>query len=164
MPQEEFYALLKAATDESSYDLVWLESRFLAETVSPAIAKHRLCNSGDLLQKLGLGKTMEEIRKKIDRDRSLPLYHQGVLVGCFQRHHDEDESLQALVLMENLMTKASAYLALRNLLDLRELRGVGDRFHPQLFGRGGRRPVPAGRRQSGPRHRRNGRVPQRHFL
>ncbi len=58
MPQEEFYALLKAATDESSFDLVWLESRFLAETVSPAIAKHRLCNSGDLLQKLGHVKTM----------------------------------------------------------------------------------------------------------
>ena len=117
MPQEEFYALLKAATDESSYDLVWLERRFLAETVSPAIAKHRLCNSGDLLQTLRHGKTMEEIRKKIDQDRSLPLYHQDLLVGCFQRHHDEDESLQALVLMENLMTKASAYLALRNLLD-----------------------------------------------
>src|SRR3990172_12356453 len=117
MPQEEFYALLKAATDESSYDLVWLESRFLAETVSPAIEKHRLCNSGDLLQTLRHGKTMEKIRKKIEQDRSLPLYHQDVLVGCFQRHHDEDESLQALVLMENLMTKASAYLALRHLLD-----------------------------------------------
>lgn len=116
MPQEEFYALLKAATDESSYDLVWLESRFLAETVSPAIATHRLCNSGDLLQTLRNGKTVEEIRKKIEQDRSVPLYHQDDLVGCFQRHHDEDESLQALVLMENLMTKASAYLALRHLL------------------------------------------------
>ena len=118
MPQEEFYALLKAATDESSYDLVWIESRFLNEIVLPAISNHRLCESADLLGKLGHGKSGEEIRTKIDRDRSLPLYHQDALIGCFQRHHDEDESLQAFVLMENLMTKASAFLALRHLLDV----------------------------------------------
>lgn len=116
MPQEEFYALLKAATDESSYDLVWLESRFLHELVLPAIAEHPLCGSDDLLHKLRRGKSVEEIRTKIDREESLPLYHRGALVGCFQRHHDEDESLQALVLMENLITKASAFLALRHLL------------------------------------------------
>jgi hypothetical protein len=117
MPQEEFYALLKAATDESSYDLVWLETRFLEETVFPAIARHPLCRSDDLLQKLHRGKSGEEIRRKIEQDHSLALYHQGALIGCFQRHHDEDESLAALVLMENLMTKASAFLALRHLLD-----------------------------------------------
>lgn len=117
MPQEEFYALLKAATDESSYDLVWLETRFLKEIVLPAITNHPLCRSDDLLRKLSHGKSIEEIRKKIDQDHSLPLYHQDALIGCFQRHHDEDESLAALVLMENLMTKASAFLALRHLLD-----------------------------------------------
>jgi len=116
MPQEEFYALLKAATDESSYDLVWLENRFINEIVSPAIARHPLCRSDDLIQKLRRGKSAEEIRKKIEQDRSAPLYHNNALIGCFQRHHDEDESLQALVLMENLITKASAFLALRHLL------------------------------------------------
>jgi betaine reductase len=60
---------------------------------------------------------MDDIRKKIDQDGSVPLYHRNALIGCFQRHHDEDESLQALVLMENLITKASAFLALRHLLD-----------------------------------------------
>ncbi|MDH3238840.1 MAG: glycine reductase, partial [Deltaproteobacteria bacterium] len=103
MPQEEFYALLKAATDESSYDLVWLENRFLSEVVLPAITDHPLCRSDDLLQKLSHGKSIEEIRKKIEQDQSVPLYHQDALIGCFQRHHDEDESLAALVLMENLM-------------------------------------------------------------
>src|SRR3989337_473062 len=88
MPQEEFYALLKAATDESSYDLVWLENRFLEGTVLPAIAGHPLCGSDDLLQKLGRGKSGEEIRKKIDQDQSLPLYHQAARIGCFQRHPD----------------------------------------------------------------------------
>ncbi|HZW35347.1 MAG: glycine/sarcosine/betaine reductase complex component C subunit beta [Deltaproteobacteria bacterium] len=117
MPQEEFYALLKAATDESSYDLVWLESRFLHEIVLPAIVEHPLCGTDDLVQKLRRGKSMDEIRRKIDREESVPLYHRGALIGCFQRHHDEDESLQALVLMENLITKASAFLALRHLLD-----------------------------------------------
>lgn len=116
MPQEEFYALLKGATDESSYDLVWLEENFLKQTILPAITSHNLCNSEDLLRRLRTGKTMGEIHRKIDRDQSLPLYHQDRLVGCFQRHHDEDESLQAHVLMENLITKASAFLALQHLL------------------------------------------------
>jgi betaine reductase len=117
MPQEEFFALLKAATDESSYDLVWLESRFLHEIVLPAIVEHPLFGRDDLVQKLRRGKSMDEIRMKIDRDESVPLYHRDALIGCFQRHHDEDESLQALVLMENLITKASAFLALRHLLE-----------------------------------------------
>ncbi|NNG46498.1 MAG: glycine reductase [Deltaproteobacteria bacterium] len=117
MPQEEFYALLKAATDESSYDLVWLEDRFLEGVVLQAISDHPLFRSDDLLGKLRQGKRIEEIQQKIERDQSLPLYHQGALIGCFQRHHDEDESLAALVLMENLMTKASAFLALRHMLD-----------------------------------------------
>jgi len=115
MPQEEFYALLKAGTDESSYDLVWLEQRFLSDVVLPAIRGHRLLGSDDLLRKAGNGKPIEEIRVKIEKERSVPLYHQGALVGCFQRHHDEDESLQPLVLMENLITKVSAFLALRHL-------------------------------------------------
>jgi betaine reductase len=118
MPQEEFYALLKGGTDEASYDLVWLERNFLSDTVLPAIAGHPLCNAPELTQKLRNGKTIEEIRKKIDRDRSLPLYHDDVLIGCFQRHHDEDESLQTHVLLENLITKASAYLALKHLLNV----------------------------------------------
>jgi hypothetical protein len=116
MPQEEFYALLKAATDESSYDLVWLEDRFLEGVVLRAISDHPFFRSDDLLGKLRQGKRIEEIHQKIEQEHSLPLYHQGALIGCFQRHHDEDESLAALVLMENLMTKASAYLALKHLL------------------------------------------------
>lgn len=116
LSQEEFYALLKAATDESSYDLVWLEDRFLQEIVLPSIRGHVLFGSDDRIARAGNGKTIGEIRGKIERERSVPLYHRGALVGCFQRHHDEDESLQPLVLMENLITKASGFLALRHLL------------------------------------------------
>ena len=65
MPQEEFYALLKAATDESSYDLVWLEDRFLEGVALRAIADHPLFRSDDLLGKLRQGKRIEEIRHKI---------------------------------------------------------------------------------------------------
>ncbi len=116
MPQEEFYALLKGATDESSYDLVWLEEGFLHDTVLPAIQGHPFCNTDDLLKKLQNGKQIEEIEGKIRIDHSLPLYHDSTLIGCFQRHHDEDDSLKADVLMENLITKASGYLALKQLL------------------------------------------------
>ncbi|GAB4370536.1 MAG: glycine/sarcosine/betaine reductase complex component C subunit beta [Deltaproteobacteria bacterium] len=116
LPQEEFYALLKAATDESSYDLVWLEERFLREVVLPAIRRHPFLGEEGILRRIGGGRTDAEIEARIERERSVPLFHRGTRIGCFQRHHDEDESLQPLVLMENLITKASGFLALRHLL------------------------------------------------
>jgi betaine reductase len=44
------------------------------------------------------------------------LYYEGTVIGSFQRAHDDDEALSAGVLMENLVTKASATVAVRQLL------------------------------------------------
>jgi len=33
---------------------------------------------------------------------SLPIYHGGRVVGCFHRHHEQDEALKAQILMEHL--------------------------------------------------------------
>ena len=49
--------------------------------------------------------------------RILPLYlRDGRIIGCIQAAHDEDSSLAADVLLENLACKASATMALRTLL------------------------------------------------
>ena len=45
-----------------------------------------------------------------------PLYTDGKLVGCVKRAHDVDENLNAHVLFENLVSKASGVLAGLNLI------------------------------------------------
>ena len=48
---------------------------------------------------------------------ALPLYlRDGRRIGCMQAAHDEDASLAADVLLENLACKASAVMAMRTLL------------------------------------------------
>ncbi len=109
--QEAFYGFLKAA---DLFDLVYLTPKF-TQIVSNRLKQHHLSIPQDL-EKLGTGKELDKIEHAIEEQASLPLYHMGELVGSFQRHHEEDASLQAHVLMENLMTKASGAIAVRSLL------------------------------------------------
>jgi len=111
MDQEAFYAFLKAS---DQFDLVWLTPEF-TQRVRRRIREHPLAAEVDL-SSLGEGKAIEIIRQAIEKEGSLALYHQGEVVGSFQRHHDEDESLQAHILMENLTTKASGALVVRELI------------------------------------------------
>ena len=111
LDQEEAYAFLKVA---DQFDLVWLIEGFRDRLVR-RLSDHVLRAEKDLAG-LGEGKSPDKIRQQIETGGALPLYHEGTLVGAFQRHHDEDESLQAQVLMENLMTKASGALVVREML------------------------------------------------
>lgn len=111
MPEGEFYGVLKVADE---FDLVWLEADFTA-FVRSQLSKHPLFNEQDL-SRLGSGQSHADIQQKIKDEASLPLYYDSMLVGCLHRHHAEDESLFARVLMENLLTKASGGLAVRHLL------------------------------------------------
>jgi len=118
MPQEEFYALLKMASDETSSDrdLIWLEEKFIQEIVLPAINNHPFLQNTDEKTKIGQGKSIKQINQKITDSKSLPLFYQKNLIGCFHRGHEEDESLQPHILLENMSTKASAVLALKHML------------------------------------------------
>ena len=109
--QLEFYGFLKMF---DQFDLVWFTPEF-TEQLRPAVADHPLAVRADL-DKLGEGKPVTKIKYAIENSGALPLYYQKDLVGSFQRDHDEDESLQAEVLFENLITKASGVLAVRQLL------------------------------------------------
>lgn len=113
VPEGIFIGLLKAADE---YDLVWLEEH-AAPVFLEAIKKNPLWNVADIERKLLPGKAIDRIQDKIAHHGSLPLYHEGQLIGCIHRHHDQDESLTAPILLENLMTKTSAALALRHLLN-----------------------------------------------
>lgn len=135
--QQAFYGFMKAA---DGFDLIYLTPEFTAQ-VRQRLEDHHLCIPEDLAA-LAEGAPLEKIRHAIAAEGSLPLYHLGELIGSFQRHHDEDASLSAHVLMENLMTKASGALVVRLLMeragmtpeDMRYLiscseEAVGDRYN-----------------------------------
>jgi glycine/sarcosine/betaine reductase complex component C subunit beta len=113
MPEEEFYGVLKIC---DAFDLVHLEAGFVEEARA-ALALHPLLTSADL-ERLGLGFSEADIVTQYGESPSaLPLYlRNGRLIGCMQAAHEEDTSLAADVLLENLTCKASAVMAMRTLL------------------------------------------------
>jgi betaine reductase len=111
MPEDEFLGLLKLADE---FDLVWFDEKH-----GPLFKKQ--LSQNPLWQKANLdiiekGMNHTRICAKVDDHGSLPLVYQNRIVGCFNRHHEEDDTLKAHVLMENLMAKASGALVLKHLL------------------------------------------------
>jgi betaine reductase len=71
--------------------------------------------------------TAHDIDSAVKRGEALPLWLHDRVVGSMARGHEEDESLTANVLLENLATKATGVLALRRLLRMVDGRvGPGD--------------------------------------
>lgn len=108
--EKEFYGWIKVADD---FDLVWLTPEF-TERITEMAASSPFLKENDV-KKLGTGVPLERIRFKIEEGAALPLYSEGRLVGSLRRDHDEDDSLKAHVLMENLLTKASGAFAMYHL-------------------------------------------------
>ena len=113
MPEEEFYGILKIC---DAFDLVRLEAGFVEEARA-ALAVHPLLSPADL-ERLGTGVPEADIAAQFGGSMpALPLYRRnGRLIGCMQAAHEEDTSLAADVLLENLTCKASAVMAMRTLL------------------------------------------------
>ncbi|MDR1704995.1 MAG: ketoacyl-ACP synthase III family protein, partial [Clostridiales bacterium] len=115
MPQEEFYGLIKAV---DSFDLVMLEAGFAGKAAA-ALKAHPLL--GGLAEKVekaaSLGLALSEITAQVDEQHAEGLYQNGALVGCVKRAHDIDPNLNAHVMLENLVSKASGVLAFLNLSD-----------------------------------------------
>jgi hypothetical protein len=110
LPEEEFYGWIKIADD---FDLVWLTPEFISQT-RDKVSAHPFLNSEDM-KKFDSGVGIDKIVKKIQRDFALPLYYDGSLVGSIRRDHDNDDSLKANILLENLLAKASGALAMQHL-------------------------------------------------
>lgn len=114
VPQDEFYVLLRLA---DAFDVVWLEMGFVGEM------RARLAGSltpGDL-ERLGQGHGREALAGRIAAGQAVPLHMERRLVGAVGRAHDRDEALSAQVMLENLVTKASGWWALRHLLQGNQL-------------------------------------------
>jgi glycine/sarcosine/betaine reductase complex component C subunit beta len=113
MPEEEFYGIVKTC---DAFDLLWLDEQFTA-TVSAMLAQHPHITAADL-NRLGHGFPPAAIESKLRAEKHiLPLYlRNGRMIGCMHAAHDEDGSLAADVLLENLACKATATMAFRTLL------------------------------------------------
>ncbi|WP_312811866.1 glycine/sarcosine/betaine reductase complex component C subunit beta [Sedimentibacter sp.] len=111
MPQDEFIILMQMC---DVFDLVKLESNFL-EGTKKKLKNHPLFDD-DLMQRIKAGEDVAVIKKYVEEEHAEPLYHNGNLVGCVKRAHDLDVNLNAHVMHENLVSKASNVLALLNLV------------------------------------------------
>ncbi|BEP28726.1 glycine/sarcosine/betaine reductase complex component C subunit beta [Helicovermis profundi] len=116
MPQNEFYALLKSS---DVFDLVKFEKSFL-ESVKNDYSKHKLATEEEL-NDLNNGIDFDEIEKLVKESGSEGIYNGGKLVGCVKKAHDLDVNLNAHVMFENLVVKASGVLAFKHLLALNNI-------------------------------------------
>ena len=112
MPEVEFLGLL-AVVDE--FDLVTLEAR-VAEEAAAALADHPLAKRLNLDR---LSEAVGDVEAVLRQPGALPL-HVGAdrLAAVVSAAHGQDEALAAMVLLENLAGKATATLALLNLLEI----------------------------------------------
>ncbi len=137
MPEDEFYGWMKVADD---FDLLWLDPQFI-EQIKDKFASHPFVKEA-WIKKLGQGKALEKIKEMIAQGAALPVSYNGKLVGSLRRDHEQDDTLKAEVLMENLVAKASGALAMLHLFKLANLApadvdfvldctetAVGDRYN-----------------------------------
>lgn len=116
MPQDEFIGLIKIV---DAFDLVKLSHEFTT-AVKEKLAKHPLINE-ELVSKLKSGEELSDIEKLISEQGAEGLYFNKELVGCVKKGHDVDPNLNAHVLFENLVSKASASLAAFHALEKNKL-------------------------------------------
>lgn len=109
MPEPEFLALMKLV---DVFDLVQLESGFAAE-MTARYAEHPVLS--DMAGRIGAGKPLADLQALLDGGKALPLYLGGRLAAVVRRAHEVDETLSAHIMLENLVTKASAVLGMKNL-------------------------------------------------
>ncbi len=111
MPQDEFIAMIKLA---DSFDLVKLDREF-TRNVRTKMADHPLFNDEELAR-LGEGEDMNLIEEFVDKHHAEAIYQDFKLVGCVKKAHDVDVNLNAHVMFENLVVKASGVLAFKHLI------------------------------------------------
>jgi hypothetical protein len=112
MPQDEFIGMIKIV---DAFDLVKLSEEFTAK-IKPALTDHALITQ-EQVAKLKGGDEKAEIEKLITEQGAEPIYLNNEVVGCIKKAHDVDVNLNAHVIFENLVSKASGMLAALHLLD-----------------------------------------------
>ena len=111
MPQDEFIGLIKIC---DVFDLVLLSKEFTSE-VKEKLEKHPLITE-EHIAKLKEGSDLADIERVVNELDGEGLYVGDKLVGSVKRAHEVDVNLNAHVILENLVSKASGVLAAMNLI------------------------------------------------
>ena len=110
MPEEEFLALM-AAVDE--FDLIGLAPE-VVEGAASAFAEHPL---GKYIELERVDRARVDAEARAADPEAAPLYvGADRLAGAMRGEHDQDATLTAMVLLENLAAKATGALALLHLV------------------------------------------------
>lgn len=113
--EDVFLALMQAA---DAFDLVLLEKNFV-DAVRPKLEAYTGLNAK--AKALPAGTDLEKIESEIAKRGAEPLLHKGAVVGCVKRAHDIDVNLNAHVIFENLVVKASGMMAMERLFVLNKI-------------------------------------------
>ena len=106
VPQSALYGLMKLCDD---FDLLTIDSELAEQAGADLIDfDHRRGRMS--------GVDPAELKTIAEESDGLDLLHGGHLAGFIRTAHDQDESLSASVLLENLVCKATAVLAVSDLL------------------------------------------------
>lgn len=119
IPEDEFIGLMKMV---DAFELVILEEQFQLAVKDKIIAHPVLGAIKDTNKLYKNPATSEEIQKLVEEHIAQPMYFKGKLVGCVKRAHEFDEALSNHVMVENLVSKASAAFALQLLLNKTNLK------------------------------------------
>ncbi|MCL2069032.1 MAG: glycine/sarcosine/betaine reductase complex component C subunit beta, partial [Oscillospiraceae bacterium] len=113
MPLDELLGMMKAV---DTFDLVLLEEGFQKEVEAKLLA-HPVVGGWKYMEKLSKGHASQsQIDDLIAAKKAEAMRFNGKVVGCVKKAHDFDEALSEHVMFENLVSKASASLALALLL------------------------------------------------
>lgn len=110
MPQKEFYGVIQIC---DVFELVHLEASY-ALSVKETLKAHPLFKED--IAKIKEGQSLEWIQAQVMEHHAEGLYDDYQLVGCVQQAHEIDPNLNAHVMLENIVVKASGVMALRHLL------------------------------------------------
>lgn len=110
MTEVDFYGLMKIC---DRFELVELSSE-----IAPVIKEHLQAKemfTEAQLATLDKNLDLSEIQALVDKHTALGLYDGEKLLGCVREAHESDPNLSAHVVFENLVTKASGVLAMKQL-------------------------------------------------
>lgn len=107
----EFFALLKLC---DRFNLVEINQEY-SENLREIMIKKNFFTE-EQLSVFDKSSNLEDINKMISSNKALALEKDEKIIGCIREAHENDPNLNAHIIYENLGAKASAVLALINLL------------------------------------------------
>ncbi len=107
MPEAQFYVLMQAC---DCFEVVKLDKNFVAAHKAELAGDPIITE--DIMARVQEGNELSDIERFVKEEHAEGIYYEGALVGCVKRAHDIDVNLNAEVMHENLVNKATAVLSI----------------------------------------------------